>query len=90
MSTEERMSRILHGFRYLQYAFRDVVVTARLKDGSQVELTIPGVVYSEYENGPSLFALADWAAYFYRSYEIEFVGFKSATPLGRQVEAVAA
>jgi hypothetical protein len=89
MTHEERMNRILHGFRYLQYAFRDVVVSVRCKDGTRTELGIPGVVYSEYENGPSLFALADWAAYFYRNYEIEFVGFVSATPLGRQVEPVA-
>jgi hypothetical protein len=89
MSHEERMSRLLHGFRYLQYAFRDVVVTARLKDGSRVELAIPGVVYSEFESGPNLTHLADWAAYFYRNYEIAFVGFESATPLGRQLEAVA-
>lgn len=83
MSTEERMSRLLHGYRYLAHAFRDVVATARLKDGSQIKIEIPGVVYSEFESGPNLSHLADWVAYTHRNNQIAFVGLVSATPLGR-------
>lgn len=89
MSTEERMPCLLHGFRYLNFAFRDVVATVQRKDGSRMTIAIPGVVYSEYESGPNLFHLADWVAYTHRNLEVAFVGLASATPLGRQLQAVA-
>lgn len=87
MTTEQRMKVLLHGFRYLAYAFKDVVATVRRKDGTVTEFTVPGVVYSEYESGPNMFHLADWIAYTLGERNI-WVGFKSATPLGRQLEAI--
>lgn len=88
MTTEQRMKILLHGFRHLAFAFRDVVATVQTKTGTRTEVVIPGVVYSEFDNGPSLFRLADWVAYTHQDLDIEFVGFKSATPLGRQLTAL--
>jgi hypothetical protein len=89
MTQEQRMKILLHGFRYLGFAFRNVIATVTLQDGTRIDIEVPGVVYSEYQSGPSLFHLAEWVSYTYgSSYPIQFIGFKSATPLGRQTEAI--
>ena len=58
------------------YAFIDVVASVTLTDGTQLEYTLDGVIYSEYRSGPGLFLLADAVSEVLN--RVKFVGLKSA------------